>query len=380
MVPPQGRSQVVNELNETHPRICKVESLARSYVWWPNMESTLQNKVRTCNHCQIHRKSPPEAPLHPWEWPSRPWERVHIDYAGPFLGTMFPIMVDASSKWLEIHPTRVTTSRATIEKLQATFATHGIPTTLVSDNGSNFCREAFEDFLTKNDIHHRKTAPYHPSSNGLAERAVQTIKDGMKKMSEEGSLETRVSRFLFKYRITPHSTTRVSPAEMLMGRKPRSRLDLLHPDIRSRVQNEQVKQKEIHDQHAVDRRLQPGDTVYAREFVKQHRWGPGVITVQTGPVSYTVQLDDQREVRGHQDQVIQRAPQVSRTEPRSTNVNVEAGTAPSGVTESTLESMEENRQADPNLSAHPAIDQQADPGEKLRRYPHRERRTPNFYY
>ena len=379
VVPPQGRSQVVDELHETHPGICKMKSLARSYVWWPNMDSTLENKVRTCNHCQIHRKNPPEAPLHPWEWPSRPWERVHIDYAGPFLGTMFLIMVDAYSKWLEVHPTRVTTSRVTIEKLRATFATHGIPTTLVSDNGSNFCSEEFEDFLTKNGIHHRKTAPYHPSSNGLAERAVQTFKDGIKKMSEEGSLETRVSRFLFKYRITPHSTTGVSPAEMLMGRKPRSRLDLLHPDIRSRVQNEQIKQKEIHDQHAVDRRLQPGDTVYAREFGKQHRWGPGVITAQTGPVSYTVQLDDQREVRRHQDQVIQRAPQVSRTEPRSTNVNVEAGTAPSGVTESTFESMEDNRQADANLSAQPAIDQQADPGER-RRYPHRERRTPNFYY
>ena len=130
----------------------------------------------------------------------------------------------------------------------------------------------------------------------------------------------------------------------------------------------------------MDRRLQPGDAVYAREFGKQQRWGPGVITAQTGPVSCTVQLDDQREVRRHQDQVIQRAPQVCRTELRSTNVNFEAGTAPSGVTESRFESMDENRQADPNLSAQPAIDQQADPGEELRRSPQRGRRTPNFYY
>ena len=129
-------------------------------------------------------------------------------------------MVDAYSKWLEVHPTRVTTSRVTIEKLWAIFATCGIPTTLVSDNGSNFCSEEFEDFLTKNGVHHRKTAPYHPSSNGLAERAVQTFKDGMKRMSGEESLETRVSRFVFKYRITPSSITGVSPAEMLMGRKP----------------------------------------------------------------------------------------------------------------------------------------------------------------
>ena len=158
-----------------------MKSLARSYVWWPNMNSTLENKVRTYNHCQMHRKNPPDAPLHPWEWPSRSWERVHTDYAGPFLGTMFLIIVDAYSKWLEVHPTRVTTSKGTIEKLRATFATHDIPTTLVSDNGSNFCSEEFEDFLTKNGIHHRKTAPYHPSSNGLAERAVQTFKDGMRK-------------------------------------------------------------------------------------------------------------------------------------------------------------------------------------------------------
>ena len=130
----------------------------------------------------------------------------------------------------------------------------------------------------------------------------------------------------------------------------------------------------------MDQRQQPGDTVYAREFGKQQRWGPGVITSQIGPVSYTVRLDDQREVRRHQDQVIQRAPQVSRTEPGSMSVNEEAGNAPSGVAESRFESMEENRQADSILSAQPAIDQQADPGEELSRYPQRERRTPNFYY
>ena len=228
VIPPQRRRQVVDELHETHSGICKVKSLARSYVWWSNMDSFLESKVRTCNHCQMHRKNPPETPIDPWEWLSRPWERVHIDYAGPFLGNMFLIMVDAYSKWLEVHPTNVATSRATIEKLRATFAIHGIPTTLVSDNGSNFCREEFQNFMRKNGVHHRKTAPYHPASNGLAERAVQTFKDGMKKMSEEGSLETRISRFLFKYRITPHATTGLTPAEMLMGRKPRSPLDLLH--------------------------------------------------------------------------------------------------------------------------------------------------------
>ena len=307
----------------------------------------------------MHRKNPPEAPLHPWEWPSRPWERLHI----------------------EVHPTNVATSRATIEKPRATFAIHGIPTTLVSDNGSNFCSEEFEDFMRKNGIHHRITLH-------RTERAVQTFKDGMKKMSEEGSLETRISRFLFKYRITPLSTTGLTPAEMLMGRK-RSRLDLLHPDIRNRVQNEQMRQKEIHDQHGVDRRLQPGNTVYAREFGKQEKWCPGVITTKTGPVSYTVQLNDDREVRRHQDQVIQRSPPpVSRTEAsptnsRSTNVPLEPVAQPASTTEGRFEFGEESGLANPNLQSRLASDQQVDPGEKRSssaRYSQRERRAPNFYY
>ncbi|CAB3981243.1 Retrovirus-related Pol poly from transposon 297 [Paramuricea clavata] len=144
-----------------------------------------------------------------------------------------------------------------------------LPTTIVSDNGSNFCSKEFEEFLAKNGIHHRRTAPYHPASNGLAERAVQTFKEGMKKMSNKESLETRVFRFLYKYGITPHSTTGIAPAEMLTSRKPRSRLDVLHPDVRLRVQNQQKKQKELHDQHAVDRQLRPDDLVYSREFGKQ---------------------------------------------------------------------------------------------------------------
>ena len=75
---------------------------------------------------------------------------------------------------------------------------------VVTDNGSNFVSEEFEDFLKQNEIRrHIRTTPYHPLSNGLAERGVQTfMKEGMKKL-KDGSLETRVSRFLSRYRITP---------------------------------------------------------------------------------------------------------------------------------------------------------------------------------
>ena len=104
VVPPKERARVVEELHETHPGICRMKALARSYVWWPKMDADLEQKVHQCSPCQENRKSPPEAPLHPWEWPYKPWVQLHLDYAGPFLGKMFLIVMNAHSKWMEAFP------------------------------------------------------------------------------------------------------------------------------------------------------------------------------------------------------------------------------------------------------------------------------------
>ena len=171
-----------------------MKSLARGYVWRPGIDQELENYVKSCQQCQqVTQKSPPVAPLHPWSWPSKPWSRVHIDYAGPFFGKMFLLLIDAHSKWLEIHMTVSSTSAATISLLRRSFASLGLPEVIVSDNAANFTSEEFEQFLRKNGIKHVKTPPYHPSSNGLAERAVQTFNEGMRKL-KEGSLETKLSR------------------------------------------------------------------------------------------------------------------------------------------------------------------------------------------
>lgn len=76
-----------------------MKGLARSYMWWPHMDTDIENKVKSCTIYQEHRKVPACAPLHPWEWPKKPWRRFHIDYAGPFIGKMSLVIVDAHSKW-----------------------------------------------------------------------------------------------------------------------------------------------------------------------------------------------------------------------------------------------------------------------------------------
>ena len=149
VIPPQGRALIMEELHETHPGVSRLKSLARSYVWWPGMDSDLEEKVRRCVDCQVNQKSPAKAPLHPWEWPERPWSRLHVDYAGPFLGKMFLVIVDAYSKWLEVVITNSATSLTTIEQLRKLFAVHGLPELIISDNGPAFSSDEFKVFMKK---------------------------------------------------------------------------------------------------------------------------------------------------------------------------------------------------------------------------------------
>ena len=182
-----------------------------------------------------------------------------------FFESYVPCNNYAGSKWIEAFPMHSSTSKATIQHLKTLFAQFGLPDIIATDNGSCFVSSEFEDFLATNGITHWKSSPYHPSSNGLAEKAVQIVKQGLKKM-KEGTLNDKLSRLLFTYRITPHSTTGISPSELLMGRNLKSRFDLLKPNIAVRVEQRQQQQKHSHDSHAVSRTFQEGDAVYVRDF------------------------------------------------------------------------------------------------------------------
>ncbi len=175
VVPSSLRKKVLNELHEVHPGMCKMKALARSYVWWPGMDKEIEELVRRCSTCQRQQVRPNAAPIHPWERPSGPWERVHIDHAGPVEGKMLLVACDAYSKWVEVDVVRSTDAKSSAAVLRRWFAMHGLPKVVVSDNGPGFASEEFNDFLRSNGIRHIFTAPYHRSSNGQAERTVRTL-------------------------------------------------------------------------------------------------------------------------------------------------------------------------------------------------------------
>ena len=308
VIPPQGRPRLLKLLHEGHPGESRSKMLARMYMWWPKLDDDIRDIVRACEKCQERKGKAPESPLHPWQWPSRPWERVHIDYCEAN-GRIFFILVDAHSKWIEVYPARTLDSEGTIDKLRMSFACWGIPNVLVSDNAQCFVSKQFETFCQLNGIRHLTTPCLSPKSNGLAERAVQTFKNGFYKQTT-GSVETKVSRFLFRYRTTPHSLTLRSPAELFLGRQPRTHLAAVTPDISQHVSDKQYEQKCRRDKGAQERDVGVGDTVYVSAVdrlrgMETCRWVPGVVMGVNG-LKFTIELCDGRIIVRHADQVRKR--------------------------------------------------------------------------
>ena len=302
VIPPSLQHQVLEELHSSHCGIVRTKELARSYVWWPRIDNDIELCVSSCSNCQQHRHQPAKAPLHPWEWPARPWQRIHIDFAGPFLSSMWLIVVDAHSKWPEVMRMSSTTTEKTIEHLRTLFAHHGVPEQLVSDNGPQFTSDEFSHFLQSNGTLHLRTAPYHPATNGLAERFVQTFKSAMQTGNANLSIHARLQNFLLTYRNTPHATTKASPAQLLLQRSLRTRLDLIRPSTRSVVQQQQRAQAgNTLFQPARD--LPVGSTAMVRDYRPDHpRWISGRVASKEGR-HYQMEVYPGTHWRRHIDQV-----------------------------------------------------------------------------
>ena len=168
---------------------------------------------------------------------------------------------------------------STIEQLRSIFATHGLPSTIVSDNGPTFTSEELKMFTKFNGIKHIFSAPYHPASNGQAERYVRTIKEALKKLKDngQGSLSTKLNRFLLAYRTTPNSVTKISPADMLFKRRIKTAFQLLKPEIELEVRRKQMDAEIQSGRKSPTRMFEEDDRVLVRNFVNGSKWMEGVV-------------------------------------------------------------------------------------------------------
>lgn len=175
-------------------------------------------------------------------------------------------------------PLKTATTDTTIHLLREIFARFGIPHCVVSDNGPQFSSAAMAKFMRENSIRHVRTAPYHPQSNGLAERAVRTIKEGLKK-NKRGTLQEKLSRFLFRYRSTPLESGK-SPAQLLLGFEPRTRLSAHFPA--GEVPAEAEATREQPSSAKTPPLFPPGKPIWSRQFQQGQKWLPGTVVATEG--------------------------------------------------------------------------------------------------
>ena len=112
------RKQVLSELHQGHPGVVRMKSLAQSHIWWPGLDQEVEEMVKACTACQEVKNSPTVAPLHPWIWPDTQWARIHVDFAGPFHGKTYLVILDAHSKWPEVIEMKSTTTASLIAELR----------------------------------------------------------------------------------------------------------------------------------------------------------------------------------------------------------------------------------------------------------------------
>ncbi|KAL5249516.1 hypothetical protein ACHWQZ_G018395 [Mnemiopsis leidyi] len=237
IIPTSFREAVLQLLHSSHIGVAGMKNVARSFVFWPGIDRDIDLLAKTCEACNKFGKSLPKTPDHPWIRPTKPWMRVHIDFA-QFMDIQWLLLFDTFSKWPEVIKMDRTKSADRIRVLRDIFCRFGLPYTLVSDNGPQFISAEFKLFTQNNGIKHIHSPTYSPKSNGSCERLVDSWKRSMKKSYETcKDLDLNNAKFLINYRNTPNSVTGIAPAVRLFNRTLRCRLHQLRPSDRQAMED-----------------------------------------------------------------------------------------------------------------------------------------------
>lgn len=322
VIPIKFREQLLDELHSSHFGVVKTKTEARSRFWWPDVDRHIEEKIGSCSACAALRAAPPRAPLAPWPYPPKPWQRMHLDMFTLY-NKQFLVAIDAHTKWVECYVMEKTDSKSVLDKLSDIFCRYGLVRTLVTDNGSNFVSNEFEEFCNSNGINHLTSAPYHPASNGQAENTVKSVKKALKiilKPTDNQNLTQKIiNKYLFDYRNSVHCTTGFSPAQLMFGRPLRGRFDLLRDNTgepstmslstqaKQNVSCQQILQsKQYGGRRTIH--LNVGDAVLVKHFYNNGNksvWKNGTIKSKIGTTVYMVHIHDlDISVKKHVDQLL----------------------------------------------------------------------------
>ena len=213
VIPRPLRRETMKKIHEGHQGIVRCKLRAATTVWWPGSSRDAEEFVRSCPEC-LKNTPPNKEPLLPTQLPTYPWEKVASDLF-ELNKVNYILVVDYFSRYVEVQHLKSTTASIVIRTLKSIFSRHGVPSVLVTDNGPQYDCKEMKEFAESYAFKHVTSSPYHPQSNGLAERMVKTVKQLLKNSPDP-------YKALMSYRATPLPAYGLSPAELLMGRRIRT--------------------------------------------------------------------------------------------------------------------------------------------------------------
>ncbi|KXJ19477.1 Uncharacterized protein K02A2.6 [Exaiptasia diaphana] len=245
IIPKAMRPEILSRIHSSHQGITSCIRKARDVVFWPNMSSDIKEIVDRCPVCAENQPQNSKQPMQTHKVPDRPWSRLAADL------------------------------------VTVKFSRHGIPDTLVTDNGPQFDCKEFQQFAKEWEFEHLSSSPYHAISNGKAESAVKVVKQLFKKSNDPFMA-------LLNYRNTPTEGLDTSPTQRLMSRRTRTLLStvssLLNPevprDVKRKIEKKRQKAKLYYDQ--------------------KQNWRPGTCTKVLSDRSYLVDVDNRVVRRNRQ--------------------------------------------------------------------------------
>ena len=300
LVPPVLRQEMLELIHEGHQGIERCINKARESLYWPGYREDIKQMVEKCSICQMTSDKLRKLPVISTEIPPYPWHTVGSDLfywkSGDYL-----VFADYFSKFLIVRKLPSSTSQAVIKEISNIVAEYGLPVCLRSDNGPCYASQEFKDFMSFCDITHLTSSPRYPQSNGFAEAMVKIAKRYMEKATMDGQ---PWNFGLLEYRRTPLSSKLPSPMEMLMSRKPRTRLPQLATTVCSpllpliqqyrkelQVRQDSKSKDSIRLEDTVER-FEIGNLVWVQDLDGSKGYSPGVIQrLADEPHSYWVNVN-----------------------------------------------------------------------------------------
>ncbi|XP_062538768.1 uncharacterized protein K02A2.6-like [Armigeres subalbatus] len=283
VVPKSLRDKVLSLAHEGHPGVRMMKNHLRVAVWWPRMDKDVEVYVKKCRGCMLVSAPDAPEPMSRRDLPSGPWQDIAIDFLGPLPeGQYLLVVVDYYSRYFEVCEMTKITAECTIDELRTIFCRFGVPVTLTADNAPQLSKncEQFFEFCRDYGIKLINTVPYWPQMNGEVERQNRTILKRLQISQELGQdwrLELR--KFLLTYRASVHSTTGKSPAELMFGRKIRTKLPHLtdswenDEDTRDQdsIRNEKGREYSDATRRATVKDIVVGDTVLLKRMIRDNK-------------------------------------------------------------------------------------------------------------